>query len=79
MSDLRDNDPVTHAGRAADGPRQREVAARAAPAAGPAVPACSPGTVPASPVTRARSRTTALGRRLECRLARWSSWIRVDF
>ena len=45
MSDLRDNDPVTHAGRAADGPRQREVAARAAPAAGPAVPACSPGTV----------------------------------
>ena len=79
MSDLRDDPHMTCADRATDGSRPREVAARGAPAPHSAAPTRSADTAPGPLVARTRSRTTALGRRFECRLARWSSWIRVDF
>jgi hypothetical protein len=79
VSDLRDDTHMTYADRATDGSHPGEVATGGAPAPDSVAPTRSIDIAPAPLAARTRTRTTPLGRQFECRLARWSSWIRVDF
>lgn len=79
MSDLRDEPLTTCAGSAADNLSPGASEARGTPTPNAAAHRRSV-TAAATPATAgAPPSVNGVGKRLESRLARWSSWIRVDF